>query len=319
MSEETKPEEKKEVVEEKSLETDKKICFLSGLPRAGSTIIQNCLGQNPRFHVTGTSGILEILYTVRNRWNTVSEFMADTDRNTNETQRNNVLRGILFNYFHHVEQPVIFDKSRGWLAFMEMAKLLLKKEPKVLVPVRDLRDILASFEKLYRRTSENREVAQAAPFYLNMQTALGRCDVMIASNMPVGIAMDRLMDAVTRGWNDKNAQGDCLKFIEYDRFCRQPKRVMEEIYEFIDEPYHDHDFENVDQVTHEFDDWYGWSPDLHKIRPKIQEQEPQWPIVFDKPVTRSDFWKTSVEKYAQYWIKPEARTPRYFFPPGQQK
>ena len=32
--------------------------FISGLPRSGSTLLANLLAQNPRFHSTATSGIL---------------------------------------------------------------------------------------------------------------------------------------------------------------------------------------------------------------------------------------------------------------------
>ena len=36
------------------------IFFQSSLPRAGSTLLQNILGQNPEFYVTPTSGVLEL-------------------------------------------------------------------------------------------------------------------------------------------------------------------------------------------------------------------------------------------------------------------
>ena len=36
---------------------DKKVFFQSSLPRAGSTLLQNILGQNPEFYVTPTSGV----------------------------------------------------------------------------------------------------------------------------------------------------------------------------------------------------------------------------------------------------------------------
>ena len=41
-----------------------KIFFQSSLPRAGSTLLQNILGQNPNFYVTPTSGVLELLFSI---------------------------------------------------------------------------------------------------------------------------------------------------------------------------------------------------------------------------------------------------------------
>jgi sulfotransferase len=42
-----------------------KIFFQSSLPRAGSTLLQNVMGQNPDFYVTPTSGVLELVYAAR--------------------------------------------------------------------------------------------------------------------------------------------------------------------------------------------------------------------------------------------------------------
>ena len=39
-----------------------KLFFQSSLPRAGSTLLQNIMGQNPDFYVTPTSGVLELVY-----------------------------------------------------------------------------------------------------------------------------------------------------------------------------------------------------------------------------------------------------------------
>jgi hypothetical protein len=46
---------------------------------------------------------------------------------------------------------------------------------------------------------------------------------------------------------------------------------MVRIYKFLEKPYFDHDFENVQQYTHENDTEHGFS-DLHTIRPVIRPQ-----------------------------------------------
>ena len=48
-----------------------RIFYNSSLPRAGSTLIQNILGQNPSIHTTPTSGLYEILSacrTIQTNW-----------------------------------------------------------------------------------------------------------------------------------------------------------------------------------------------------------------------------------------------------------
>lgn len=56
-----------------------------------------------------------------------------------------VMRAALFAY-HTTQRPVIFDKSRGWLAYLEMLEHVLGQPVKVIVPVRPIVEILASFE-----------------------------------------------------------------------------------------------------------------------------------------------------------------------------
>jgi len=124
----------------------KQIYFISGLPRSGSTLLCNILNQNPRFHATATSGILEIVLAIRNQWENVAELRASP----NKIGKTAVINNILHNYVSVVDRPVYFDKSRGWVAYVELAEAILEKKAKIIVPVRKVTDILSSFENLYR-------------------------------------------------------------------------------------------------------------------------------------------------------------------------
>ena len=53
-----------------------KIFFQSSMPRSGSTLLQNILGQNPDFYVTPTSGVLELVYGARANYTSSPEFKA---------------------------------------------------------------------------------------------------------------------------------------------------------------------------------------------------------------------------------------------------
>ena len=52
------------------------LAFQSSLPRAGSTLFSNIVGQNPAFHVTPTSGLLDLLYVARGQFSRGEEFKA---------------------------------------------------------------------------------------------------------------------------------------------------------------------------------------------------------------------------------------------------
>ncbi len=273
---------------------DKRILFLAGLPRSGSTLLANILAQNPRMYVTPTSGIVDMLVQVRNNWDRNDAFQASDRKQTEETKER-VLRAMLQAYFAHTDKPVCFDKNRYWSEYLEMAAALVggRDKVKVIVTVRDMRDVLASFEQLYRKASALGQIQQEANLELKFKTALGRVETFIDDGQTVGRAYNAIRDAVTRGW------ADCMHFVEYDALTKKPKETLEGIYKFLGEEGCEHDFDNVEQVTFEDDFVYGFK-DLHQIRAQVKPQEPQWPKVFDDAVFQSPAWQ-NIATAATFW------------------
>lgn len=271
---------------------EKKVIFCSGLPRAGSTLLMNILAQNLRFHCTATSGVLELMLLAKNNWDKIAELRAIPDEEEKDMRRLSTLRGIFLGFHADVKEPVIIDKSRGWLSEIEMVEAAFGCKVKILVPVRDMRDVLASFEKLYRKTKSFSQVPHEAAFYAQYQTVEGRCNVLCRSDQMVGVSFNRIKDAVSRGFRDR------LYFVEFDRLTHRPDRVFEEIYDFLEEEPHRHDFEHIEQVTWENDQEYQWK-NLHRIKPKLVPSEPQWPSILKGNI--SDMQLESFSRDACFW------------------
>ena len=248
------------------------IHFVSGMPRAGSTLLMNILAQNPRFGVTATSGLYEIVRMVKLQWDKCAEFQA-MQENASSDVKIAVLRGMIQNYHQALGgRPVSFDKSRGWLADIELLEDVISITPKILVCVRPLGDILSSLEKKYRLAKRLGTVPQEFSNASGFQTVEARCTALLSNTDIVGSSVNRVRDAVSRGCRER------LYFVEFDRLTRHPKTVLKEIYEFLDEDFYDHDFTDVKQVTHEDDRVYGWG-DLHSIRGSVEPVESDWQIV----------------------------------------
>lgn len=266
----------------------KNIFFLGGTPRSGSTLLCNLLCQNPTVHATATSGIAGMIVSVRDIWQEMDEFKAMKEEET-EKKKIQVLRGMLHGFFEDVDRPNICEKSRGWLAHLEMAERILERKPKVIVPVRDLRDVLCSFEKLWRKTKDTRLISQERAHPIDYQTLAGRCAVLSLKGGVVGSCVDRIRDAVARGWRKQ------MLFVEYEELTKNPSQTMSTIYDFLELPRHAHDFNHVEQVTVE-NDMVHIFKDLHKIRPVVAEQEPQWPHMMPKELAaaytpEAHFWR----------------------------
>lgn len=245
-----------------------KIFMVSGLPRSGSSLLCNILYQNPQFHVTPTNGIVDIILRVRNQWNEIESFNANPD---NEA-RIRVMRSILYGFHEPNKDKVIFDKSRGWLPQLALVEKLIEKKAKVLVTVRDLRDVLASFEKLWRLNSE-RLLSQEKQFPVEFQTVEGRCKIWADASQIVGSSYNAIKDALAKGY------GDRMHFIKYEDLTQNPKKTLKEAYEFLEESYFKHDFDNVVQKLNENDEVGYGIPNLHTIRSKVQYDGPQWHIL----------------------------------------
>jgi sulfotransferase len=242
----------------------KTIYFIAGMPRAGSTILANILAQNPRFHVTPTSGLLDALLALRTAFDHSSDFKAAP----NETGKMAAVRGALYGFFEPVDRPVIFDRNRGWLSDLELVEVLLQRKAKVLVCVRDIPEILASFERLWRDNKAFRLISQQATNLVQFQSLEGRCDVWLEPGHPVGLAYVRIQDALTRGFRDR------MHFVHFDHLTSKPANALREIYQFLEEAPFQHDFENVEQVIFE-DDLVHGIKGLHDIRSAVRPIAPR--------------------------------------------
>jgi sulfotransferase len=218
------------------LTSDKRIYFMAGMPRSGSTLLANILAQHPGIHVTGTSGIVDMLVLVRNAWDKLREFQA-LDRNLSESIKASVLQGMLSGYFRHVERPICIDKNRRWSEYLETAAVLLggRHKVKVIITVRDVRDVLASFETLYRKTAGLGQVPLEAERGARFKTSLGRLEVLLEDERAVGRPYHAVRDALTRGWRD------CMHFVDYADLTERPRDTLRGIYRFLGEPEHEHD------------------------------------------------------------------------------
>ena len=231
----------------------KTIHMISGLPRSGSTLLCNILAQNPEMHSTPTSACHEALFVLRNAWGEWVEHKAAKSLANNLQP---VLNATI-NAYHNTDRPVVIDKGRGWLSLIELAEFALDRKVKIIVPVRGIPQILSSFEKLHRKTQ-----AKDQGNYFQAQTIRGRAEHLLGAEQVLGLAYNRLKDAMMRGL------GDRLCLVEFDDLTHNPKGTLEDIYKFLELPNFDHDFTSVEQYTHEDDSVHGM--DLHTIRKDVK-------------------------------------------------
>ena len=74
----------------------------------------------------------------------------------------------------------------------------------------------------------------------SVQTVYTRADTQMTPGSTLRFAYDSLKEAIP-GHNKQN-----LLLVEYDELTQSPEKIMRQVYEFINEPYYDHDFSSVE-------------------------------------------------------------------------
>jgi sulfotransferase len=248
---------------------DVPLYFVAGLPRSGSTLLMNLLGQNPAHRVTPTSGLIELFVMLKNRWPEFIEFKAEGLEKT-KPRVLGALKGLLAGYFEpeFAAGKTVFDKSRGWLQYIEPLEEALGRPVKIIVTVRDVRAIVASFEKLYRaRNIEYREPVDEA--FFQCQTVGGRAQVLLNTKSVLGLTIARLRDALTRG------VGERLVIVPYRALATCPQETLTLLHVTLGLPSFEYDPQHVAQLTYEDDHFHGMP--LHNIGNRVEPpQEAPW-------------------------------------------
>jgi sulfotransferase len=238
----------------------KQIFFQSSLPRAGSTLLQNIIGQNPDFYVTPTSGVLELLYAARANYSSSPEFKAQ-DSELMRRGFQSFCVYALSGFFNGITNKLyVMDKSRGWGIHYGFLNSFCP-EPKIVCMVRDPRAIYASMEKNYRKNPDK------DPGFVNhskMQNTTTQKRVETwSSTPPVGLAFERIQQMLHEGIGEK------VLFVKFEDLTSNPQQTMDKIYGYLNIPTYQHDFDNVEQLTVEDDEVYGIYGD-HNIRQKVE-------------------------------------------------
>lgn len=201
--------------------------FLGGLPRSGSTLLNNMLGQHPMISVGGTSGLSSLVVSIREIYTKRDEFLASDEAEV----KDRVMSGIsgLISGYSSSNRGYYVDKSRGWVSMISLLREVCPN-PKVIIPVRDLRGVFASMEKLYRNNNLNID-----PVYIkNVNEGITREARFNTwqSGLPIGTSIGHIKNLI-----DCNNDQDIL-FVCMEVLVDEPQSVIDIIYDFIGLPSH---------------------------------------------------------------------------------
>ena len=208
----------------------KEIFFLVGLPRAGNTLFGSLMNQNPDIAVTAnsiTGTVMGQLFELKR-----SEVFKNYP---DHKSLNNLAYHVLDLYYKDWNQKYIIDRAPWGIPINLKLLKETRKNIKMIVLVRDVIEILASFLHWAQKTPD------AFVNRLDAKTVEEKCDMMmhVSGIIHKGlIGIEHLLLPQNKG---------LYHMVEYDDLVEHPERTIEGVYDFLKIPKFKHRFSNLDQ------------------------------------------------------------------------
>lgn len=211
----------------------KKYYFLSGLPRSGNTLLGSILNQNSNITVTGNSPLVAYLYG----FSTCDEVTQEITKNiSSQKSIDNVAKNVIPNYYHHYKSKYIIDRG-PWATKVnfDILKKYSPNEIKVLVPIRNVLEVLASFVK-WSIENPNNFIDK------KFKKIEDQCDFLMNPNGMICFGLLSIHNML-QSENRKYAH-----FINYDDLVNNPEEQINLIYDFLHIEKFNHKLTNLDEL-----------------------------------------------------------------------
>lgn len=213
--------------------------FCGGLPRSGSTILMNILQQNPRIFTTGSCALYELLadkILVKGRYSETFQAMS-TDQA--DAAMYGLIQGATKGWFEALtDKPTVISKRHGWSSLFH-----LYPNSKYICVVRDLRDIVESFEKINSKT-----LALHTFSNLNVMLPAMSINEKYRYHFEESNSLsNNLQFEIPRLMNVFQQKQDRVIFVRYEDFTKEPEYMLKKIHVILNEPHFEYDLSKISQ------------------------------------------------------------------------
>lgn len=280
----------KEILREEMGRMNKTYYFMAGLPRSGSTLLSSILNQNPRFYSGPSSPVVPTMIAIEQSLSNDELYHGYPKPD----QAREIIGSVLSTYYGDRQEPVIFDKNRSWPSRMEYIGGYFGIKPKVICPVRDISEILASFISMVHRNpfEVNGKVNFIDEMLIKMNIPINddnRCEWLASPQGILGQSVEAIRKALMEGYDNS------IHFVEYSDLVNNPEETLLKIYEFLEEEPFSHSFTDISNMNKENDALTYGLADMHEVRPTLQKtSKPPEDVLSDSILERckdAEFWR----------------------------
>ena len=270
------------------MQSNQKFFFMAGLPRSGGTLISSILNQNPDIYVSPQSTLPNTLAA------TYNQYQSKENKDSNQWDSVfRVMETIIPTFYGGHKEKYIIDKNFSWLDDHPYVILEnhLKNDIKVICPVRNVLEILASWNRLCDNDPENvydKEVKRVVKSKVPMADKRARY-FMEAVGDDNGIKkgihnMTRVLYPEFKGK---------IMLVDYENLMTDTEKEIKSIYNFLGIEYFNADLSNL-STPHEYTDTWGVK-NHHRVKKEISQEEYNLEEIFlpstIKQYSNLEFWK----------------------------
>jgi hypothetical protein len=197
----------------------KKYYFLTGLPRAGNTLLGSIINQSKNVRITANTLLTDIIYQLHllKNYEIYKNF-------SDEKSLNNIIKNVFNNYYKNWKVDNIIDRGPwGTPTNLQYLKLIIKK-PKFIILYRPVLECLASFIKIEKPT--NIEI---------------RCHQLMNDNGIIGKSL----------WSIKNIikEKEDYLIINYEDFVKNSNKEIKIMFDYLQISFTNFDLSNLKQFS----------------------------------------------------------------------
>jgi sulfotransferase len=267
---------------------DKKFFFMAGLPRSGGTMLSSILNQNPDIYVSPQSVLPNTLGSTYNQYS--SRENKDSDQWDNIYR---VMEMIIPTFYGGYKEKYIIDKSFSWLEPHPYVILEhhLKNPIRVICPVRNVVDILASWNRLCENDPNNK----FDPAILQKdKTKRSMADKRADYFMSIGDAENDIRKGIENMKRILHSQlKNNIMLVDYDDLILDTENTVNKVYDFLGIEHYDANLDNL-STPHTYTDHWGVK-NHHKVKKTVQRENYVLEDIFSPSIIKKysglEFWK----------------------------
>lgn len=237
----------------------KKLYFLAGLPRSGSTLLGSILNQHSDIYVSPTSPLGDIVTDIEK---TLTKLDVQYTYDKSKVSYN-IYSSVLSNFYNHIPKSITIDKHRFWCKNLDTVQRFLIHQPKVIITYRPIPEVLTSYISLIERSGHENNF---------IDEHLRRDGLPITNSNRADHTWRYYVapsyEAMITGMK---SFPDWVHMVDYNDLVKQPQEELKKIYEFLEVESHQNDLNQIYNFCGEEKDEEWGLKGLHDIRPKLEK------------------------------------------------